>query len=85
MGDQDKPTGPLGKAPTPSMRGDPDPLWMEDADSQSGREPLGADDDPDDPDTLLRENRGPARGIVVGLAPALLVWVVLIAVVRKLL
>jgi hypothetical protein len=43
------------------------------------------DDDPDDPDTLLRENRGPARGIVLALAPAVLVWAVLIAVVRKLL
>ncbi len=83
MGDADKPTGPLGKAPGPSPRGDPDP--PDEADGLSGWDPLGANDDPDDPDTLLRTNRGPARGIVLGLAPALLVWAALIAVVRELL
>jgi hypothetical protein len=43
------------------------------------------DGKPDDPDTLLRENRGPARGIVVALVPAMLIWAMLIALLRKLL
>jgi hypothetical protein len=85
MHEADRQTGILGKLPAP--RGDADPpSWGTAGEDEANRElPFMADGECDDPDTLLRENRGPARGIVVAVVPAVLVWVVLIALLRKLL
>ena len=46
--------------------------------------PPVAPGDFDDPDTMDDPGRGPARGIVLALGPALLVWAALIALVAKL-
>ncbi len=81
MRDMDRLTDILGK-----LRGDADPPWRDDGkDAANGELPFMADGDCDDPDTLLRKNRGPARGIVVAVVPAVLVWAVLIALLRRLL
>ncbi len=84
MRDADRLTGILGKTPAP--RGDRDPPRGENGEDAARWEPpVLTDGKPDDPDTLLRENRGPARGIVVALVPAMLIWAMLIALLRKLL
>ncbi len=84
MREADGLTGILSRAP--ALRTDADPPWGNDGEDAANREPPDPMDDwSDDPDTLLWQNRGPARGIVLALVPAVLVWAVLIALVRALL
>ncbi len=78
MRDADRPTGIPGKSPPARPWGDG---RQPEADGEAG---FPADDEPEDPDILLGENHGPARGMVVALVPALLIWGLLIALVRKL-
>jgi hypothetical protein len=84
MREWDRLTDILGKLPAP--RDDAGPSWGDDGeDAANGDLSFMADGECDDPDTRLRENRGPARGIVLAVVPAVLVWAVLIALLRKLL
>lgn len=85
MRDADRPAGIPRKAPGRIARGRRALPWATRQRRKLNQEPpLALHGECDDPDALHGYAPGPARAVIVGLVPALLIWAALIALFKLL-